>query len=82
MQNTGVPEFESDLRVPGVPEEVVQQDKKQNEGNRRELQKILRIGSNAATIREDLTKEDGDLTLSEESQRTTHEMGNVELFEL
>ena len=27
MQNTGVPEFEIDLRVPGVPEEMVQQDK-------------------------------------------------------
>ena len=42
----------------------------------------MRIGSNAASIRENLSKEDADLTLSEESQRIIYDMGNVELFEL
>ena len=56
LQNTGVPEFEIDLRVPGVPEEMVQQDKNKMKEIGVHASKILRIGSNAASIREDLSK--------------------------
>ena len=42
----------------------------------------LRIGSRAASIREDLSKEDGDLTFSEKSKRIIYDLCSVELFEL
>ena len=57
----------------------------QGENHMKEINGILknlRIGSNAESIRGDLSREDGDFTFSEISQCIIHEMGNVELFEL
>ena len=42
----------------------------------------LRIGSNAESIKQDLLREDGNLTFSEDPRRIISEMGNVELFEV
>ena len=75
--NSHIPDFEIDLRIEGVPGDLVQKDEKRINEN---LEK-LRIGSSAESIREDLSKEDGDLTFSEETRRIIHDMGNVELFE-
>ena len=40
----------------------------------------LRIGSNAESMREDSSREDGSLTFSENSRRKISEIGNVEVF--
>ena len=42
----------------------------------------LKSGSCTKSFREDLKKESGDMTFSEESMRVIIELGNVELFEL
>ena len=42
----------------------------------------LRIGSNAESIRQDLSREDGNLTFSEDPRRIISEMDKVELFEV
>ena len=76
--NSDSPDFEIDLRIEGVPGDIVQKD----ENRINENLENLRIGSRAESIREDLSKEDGDLTFSEESRWIIYDMGNVELFEL
>ena len=43
---------------------------------------IPKVGSGAKSTRDDLSKEDGDMTFSEKSRRIIYGLGNVELFEL
>ena len=78
---TDFSKFEVDLRSHGVPDDTVQQDENHMKEINEKMEK-LRIGSNAESIREDWSRENGDFTSSENSRRTIHEMGNVELFEL
>ena len=59
--NSDIPDFEIDLRIEGVPGDIVQKDEKRINEN---LEKS-RIGSRAESTREDLSKEYGDLTFSE-----------------
>ena len=42
----------------------------------------VRIGSNAESMKQDSSIEDGNLTFSEDPRRIISEMGNVELFEV
>ena len=78
--NTDTSYFEIDLRIQGVPEDIVQQDANRMKKTNENL-KNWRNESRAASVREDLSREDGDLTFSEKLQRVIYEMGSVDLFE-
>ena len=78
--NTDTSYFEIDLRIQGVPDDIVQQDANRMKKTNEKL-KNWRNGSRAASIREDLSREDGDLTFNEKLQRVIYEMGSVDLFE-
>ena len=47
-----------------------------------EMLENLRIGFNAESIKQDLSREDGNLTFSKDPRSIISEMGNVELFEV
>ena len=57
---TDVSEVEIDHRIPGVPDDAAQQDENYVKEFNGKLRK-LRLGSNAKSSREDLSREDGDL---------------------
>ena len=80
--NSESSDFVIDFRVEGVPDDILPKAQKCFEKNVGKWEKKLRIGSRAKFFREDLSKEDGDLTFNEKSRRTICETGNVELFEL
>ena len=71
--NTDTSYFEIDLRIQGVPDDIVQQDANRMKKTNEKL-KNWRNGSRAASIREDLSREDGDQTFSEKLQRVIYEM--------
>ena len=70
------PKCEIDLRVVGVPKDVILKDEEQMK-NQQNLEK-LKTGSCTKSIRNDLKKK-GDMIFSEESSRVIYEMGNLEL---
>ena len=74
------PKFEIDLRVEGVPQNVISKDEEQMKEINKTSEKLT---SNSCTksIRDDL-KKTGDMLFSEESSRMIYEMGNMEVFEL
>ena len=86
MQNTESadeekPGFEIDLQEGGVLEDVILKDEERMKEINDKLEK-LKSSSCTKSIREDLKKESGDMTFSEESRCVIFELGNVELFEL
>ena len=64
-----------DLRVEGVTQDAILQDK----ANTQEINRV-KAGSNKISMRNDLAK--GNMIFSEESSRAIFEVGNVELIEL
>ena len=73
--------FGVDLRIPGFPDDAVQQDENYMKEINENLEK-LRIGSNVESIKQDLSREDGNLTFSEDPRRIISQMGKVKLIEL
>ena len=57
-----------DLRIPRIPDDAVQQDENYMKEIREKLE-TLRIGSNAESMEEDLSREDGNLTFSDDARR-------------
>ena len=73
------PQVEIDLRVAGVSQDAILQNKEKMKEINKQLEK-LRIGSCTKSIFNDLSK--GNTIFSEESRRTIYEMSNLELIEL
>ena len=73
------PQFEIDLRVEGVSQDVILQNEEKMKEINNKLEK-LRNGSCTKSICNDLSK--GNTIFSEESRRAMYEMGNLELIEL
>ena len=67
------PNFKVDLRVEGVPENVIFKDEEQ-------MKQINELKDGSKSVRGDL--KNGDMTFTKESSRVIYDTGNVELFEL
>ena len=73
------PQVEIDLRVAGVSQDAILQNKKKMKEINKQLE-MLRIGSCTKSIFNDLSK--GNTIFSEESRGAIYELGNLELIEL
>ena len=75
------PELKVDLKIEGIAQDVILEDEERME----QIQKVaekLRTGYHSKSIIEDLGKTGNSIRFSEESSRTVHEHGNIELPEL
>ena len=68
------PELKVDFRIEGIAQDVILKDEKVDDK--------VRTGDHTKSIIEDLEKAEKSMKFSEESSRTTHELGNIELHEL
>ena len=75
------PELKVDLRIEGIAQDVILEDIEIMEQMQKVVDK-LRTGYHAKSIVEDFVKAEKSIKFSEESSRTIHELGNIELHEL
>ena len=75
------PQFEVDLRIEGIAQDVILKDEERM-GKIQEVVGKLRNGSRTKSILKDLGKPEKTMKFSEESSRIILEMGNIELYEL
>ena len=75
------PEFSVDLSIERIAQDVILKDEERMEQIQKAVDK-LRTGYHTNPIIEDLEKTGKSIKFSEESSRTTHELGNIEMHEL
>ena len=74
------PEFKVDLRTEGIAQDVILEDEERM-GQIQEVVEKRRNGSRTKSILEDLGKPENSMKFSEDSSRTIHVLGNIELHE-
>ena len=75
------PEFEVDLSIEGIAQEVILKDEERMDKFQKVVDK-LGTGHHTKSIIEGLVMTRKSIKFSEESSRTIHELGNIELHEL